>query len=221
MRPSQPERGLCGRRAFSIRRRYGPYAVIALHGQGTEGMSMEQHVRTNERPTAVTVAVAIWWVVSAIPVVALVPLVAEWSRQDSAAIVGGGLFVVFVLAFSSLCVWLTLRMARGSGTARLWLAIFAAFGAVNLVIGLLTGTLSWRLAEPAALVVAAVFTYLPSVRPFFPKAERRRRPPEPRTIGWDPTTGERITEPAAPRTIGWDPTTGERITEPPTTQRVD
>jgi len=195
MRPSQPSRGLSGRSAFSIRRRHGPYAVIALHGQGTEGMSMDQPARTNERPTAVTVAVAIWWVVSAIPVVALGVVIAGWGREDAAAIVGEGLFVVFVLAFSSLCVWLSLRMARGSGTARVWLAVFAALGGLNVVIGLATGTLSWRLAEPAALVVAAVLTYLPSARPFFPKTERRRRPPEPRTIGWDPTTGERITEP--------------------------
>jgi FtsH-binding integral membrane protein len=173
--------------------------VIALHGQGTEGMSMDQHAGTTTRPTAVTVAAAIWWVVSAIPVVSLVPLVAAQTWQDSAAVMGDAMFVVFVLAFTALCVWLSLRMARGSGTARLWLAVFAAFGAVNVVLGVLTGTLSWRLLEPAALVVAAVLSYLPSVRPFFPAVERRPRTPEPRTIGWDPTTGERITEPTSTR----------------------
>lgn len=49
---------------------------------------------------------------------------------------------------------------------------------------------------PIALVAATVLSYLPSTRGFFPKTERRVRPAEPRTVGWDPATGERITEPA-------------------------
>lgn len=100
-----------------------------------------------------------------------------------------------MLGWISLCVWLSLRMARGSDTARLWLAGFAVFGAISAAVGLVTMPPTWQLVEPVALLVATVLSYLPSVRPFFPKTERRRRPPEPKTIGWDPTTGERITEP--------------------------
>lgn len=104
--------------------------------------------------------------------------------------VGGVLFVVVTLFFA----WLALRMWRGSANARLWLAIIASIGVVSMVIGLVTTPPAWAFLEPLALAVAAVLSYLPSARGWFPKAERRPRRVEPKTLGWDPETGERITE---------------------------
>lgn len=152
----------------------------------------------HRRPTVVTVAVALWWLVTAVQVGVAAPgLVADVATAGD-LVFGSLLAVLFVLAWSALFVWLAARMARGSGRARLALAVFAGLGAVGSIIALASGTASWTVLQSVALVVAVVLSYLPSARPFFPPAERRPRRQEPRTLGWDPVTGERITEPPAP-----------------------
>jgi hypothetical protein len=177
--------------------------VIALHGQGTEGMSMDQHAGTTTRPTAVTVAAAIWLFESATALVSGSVTCLDLLRQPGGSAIAAVFGGVVLLASVGLRVWLALLMARGSGTARLWLAVFAVFAVIAAsvrVSGGVGGDLAaWQLVVPATLVVASVLSYLPSVRPFFPAVERRPRTPEPRTIGWDPMTGERITEPTSTR----------------------
>ncbi|WIA99544.1 MULTISPECIES: hypothetical protein [unclassified Curtobacterium] len=51
------------------------------------------------------------------------------------------------------------------------------------------------------VVVAVVLSFLPAARPWFPPLPRRPREQPPRTVGWDPETGERIVE----RTDGTSP----------------
>jgi hypothetical protein len=163
---------------------------------------MDQHAGRTTRPTAVTVAAAIWLFGSAAALVSGMVTCIGLLRQpgDSAIAVFGG---VLLLASVGLRVWLALGMARGSDTARVWLAVLAVFAVIGTSVSVGVGgggpVAAWQLVVPAALVVAAVLSYLPSVRPFFPAVERRPRPPEPRTIGWDPNTGERITEPTTTR----------------------
>lgn len=150
--------------------------------------------RTGQRPIVVTVAVAIWWVVLAVRILSVVVRVVQQDAEDPgmlpAALVGG----VLGVALSVFLAWVALRMGRGSDTARIWLAVLAALAVVSGVVSVATGTLTWGVLDPAALGVAAVLSYLPSARPWFPRFERRPRQAEPRTIGWDPQTGERITE---------------------------
>lgn len=150
------------------------------------------------RPKVVTVAVAIWWLVTAVGLAAAVPGLVGALHDAGGALVGALLGVLFVLAWSALLVVLAFRMGRGGPTARLWLAIFAGLSAVSALIALLTAPVTWEAVRPVALVVAAVLSYLPSTRGYFPAVERRPRRGEPTTLGWDPDTGERITEPARP-----------------------
>ena len=94
-----------------------------------------------------------------------------------ATVVGGVLFLALTLLFA----WLALRMWRGSGTARLWLAIFAGLGVVSTLVGLVTTPPDWTIVEPIALAVAAVLSYLPSARggsrrPSAVRAASNRRP---------------------------------------------
>ena len=42
------------------------------------------------------------------------------------------------------------------------------------------------------VLVAVVLSFLPAARPWFPPLPRRPREQPPRTVGWDPETGERI-----------------------------
>jgi len=51
------------------------------------------------------------------------------------------------------------------------------------------------------VAVAVVLSFLPAARPWFPPLPRRPREQPPRTVGWDPETGERIVE----RTDGTSP----------------
>jgi len=155
---------------------------------------MEQHTEPRTRPRVVTVAVALWWASVIISLVAAAPGIVVSMREAGGAIIGASLGLVLVLAWSALFVWLATRMGRGSGNARLWLAIIAGLSACSTVFSIATDGVDWSLADAVCIVVAAVLSYLPSARPFFPRDERRPRSAGPRTIGWDPTTGERIFE---------------------------
>lgn len=162
-------------------------------------MTTEERVqgtgRPGRRPTVVTAAVAIWAVVLVVRVVTVVvgavPTAQDEPGALPVALVGGvlGIGICVLLAWAALLTW------RGSGTARVWLGVLGAFAVVNVVIAVVVGSADWRTLEPVAVVAAAVLLYLPSARPWFPRWERRPRVREPRTIGWDPQTGERITEP--------------------------
>lgn len=151
--------------------------------------------RPGHRPAVVTAAVAIWAVVLVVRVVTVaigsVRLAQDEPGALPAALVGGvlGTGICVLVAWAALLTW------RGSGTARVWLGVLGAFAGVNAVIAVVVGSADWLTLEPVAVVAAAVLLYLPSARPWFPRVERRPRAVEPRTIGWDPQTGERITEP--------------------------
>lgn len=155
---------------------------------------MEQHTAQRTRPRVVTIAVALWWASVIVSLVAAAPGIVVSMREAGGAIIGASLGLVLVLAWSALFVWLATRMGRGSGNARLWLAIIAGLTACGAVLTIATDGADWGLANAVCIVIAAVLSYLPSARPFFPREERRPRASEPRTIGWDPTTGERIVE---------------------------
>ncbi|MCS6570115.1 hypothetical protein NYQ35_15015 [Curtobacterium flaccumfaciens pv. flaccumfaciens] len=155
---------------------------------------MEQHTDQRTRPRVVTIAVALWWASVVISLVAAAPGMVVSMREAGGAIIGASLGLVIVLAWSALFLWLATRMGRGSGNARLWLAIIAGLSACSTVFAIATDGVDWSFIEAVCVVVAAVLSYLPSARPFFPRDERRPRSAEPRTIGWDPTTGERIFE---------------------------
>ncbi|WIB31254.1 hypothetical protein [Curtobacterium sp. MCSS17_005] len=151
--------------------------------------------QTEQRmPRVVTIAVALWWASVIISLVAAAPGIVVSMREAGGAIIGASLGLVLVLAWSALFVWLAARMGRGSGNARLWLAIIAGLTACSAAFAIATDGVDWSLVDAVCTVVAAVLSYLPSARPFFPCEERRPRAAEPRTIGWDPTTGERIVE---------------------------
>lgn len=151
--------------------------------------------RPGRRPTVVTVAVAIWAVVLAVRVVSVVigsvRLALDEPGALPAALVGG----VLGVGICALLAWATLLVWRGSGTARIWLGVLGVLAVVNALVTVAVGSPTWLTLESVAVVAAAVLLFLPSARPWFPRVERRPRVQEPRTIGWDPQTGERITEP--------------------------
>jgi hypothetical protein len=155
---------------------------------------MEQHTEPRTRPRVVAIAVALWWASVIISLVAAVPGIVVSMCEAGGALIGASVGLVFVLAWSALFVWLATRMGRGSGNARLWLAIIAGLTACGTVLTIVTDGPDWGIVNAVCVVAAAVLSYLPSARPFFPREERRPRPAEPRTIGWDPMTGERIVE---------------------------
>lgn len=155
---------------------------------------MAQQTEQRARPRVVTIAVALWWASVIISLVAAAPDIVVSMREAGGAIIGASLGLILALAWSALFVWLATRMGRGSGNARLWLAIIAGLTACGAVLTFVTDGVDWSLVYAVCFVVAAVLSYLPSARPFFPRDERRPRAAEPRTIGWDPTTGERIVE---------------------------
>lgn len=155
---------------------------------------MEQQTAHRARPTLVTIAVALWWAGVVVGLVVAAPGIIESVRRAGGAIIGASVGLVVILAWSATLVWLASRMGRGSRTARLWLAIIAGLGACNSGTGVSTVGLDWRLLAIVCVVVAAVLSYLPSARSFFPREERHPGTAELHTIGWDPTTGERIVE---------------------------
>ncbi|WP_144761337.1 hypothetical protein [Curtobacterium sp. 9128] len=151
-------------------------------------------VQRPPRPRAVLVAAVLWWL-SLVPsvvfvAVQMVRLAARRVPGAGATDVISGLVVLGVTVFIG---WVVLRMSRGSRTARFWLAVLAGIGVLSVVIELATGTATIRVLEPVAAGVASALTFLPSVRPHFPKPPpRQRRAPERKVVAWDPNTGEPI-----------------------------
>lgn len=138
------------------------------------------------RPTPVTTAVVLWLVVIAFQVVStLVQAVHRVSTNGPWTLVP----VLIVLAIWALFVFGAVRVGRGSGRARFWMAVLGVLGLLGVVLppyGLAT------LAGVAG-VVAAGLPYLPAARGYFPPSPTRaRRTAEPRVVGWDPDTGEPI-----------------------------
>lgn len=145
------------------------------------------------RPRVVTIAAALQVIAAVVPFARAVPgLVGDLTSP--AGLVGGVVATVVVVLWTALLVWLAVRMARGGPRARLALAVFSGLAALSTVIASLTTGPTWGIALTAAMVVGAVLSYLPSARGFFPKVEPRPRRREPKTLGWDPETGERIVE---------------------------
>jgi hypothetical protein len=145
---------------------------------------------TRTRPVLVTIAVGAWLVVAVVNVVASMAraLVAIASGADLP--VGTIVQAVVALALWALFAWGALRLAKGSSRARFWLAVFGALGFLGAVappygLGTVNGVL---------LGAAAVLPYLPASRPFFPRTVRAAKSAGPRTLGWDPETGEPIRE---------------------------
>jgi len=160
-------------------------------------------VQRGTRPTAVVVAAAIWWAVLALRTVVAVVDVALRGVDGLADVPALVLALVFVLGVSALFAWWAWRMWNGSRSARVCLAVGAGLAAVLTAVGMLTRPPGISTLEPLALVVAAVLSFLPSARRWFPRTSRSERPRvvPPKTIGWDPETGERIVE----RTDGTSP----------------
>lgn len=100
---------------------------------------MSTNTARRTRPTVVTIASAIWCAVVLVRLGFLVVAVLNTDGGLAVALVGA-----FIgLAFAALFVWQAIRMARGSGSARLWLAIVAGFAVVNTVVGLVLGAGPW------------------------------------------------------------------------------
>ncbi|KTR09094.1 hypothetical protein [Curtobacterium luteum] len=138
------------------------------------------------RPTVVTAAVVLWLVVFAVQTVAHTVRIGAEARGF-----GPWSVVPIVLGFAVLGFFAfgALRLARGSGRARFWLAVL---GAVSL-IGSFAPPYGLTTAEGIASTIAAVLPYLPGARGWFPPRVRRvSRPAQPRVVGWDPETGEPI-----------------------------
>lgn len=153
-------------------------------------------VQRGARPTVVVVAAAIWWAVLALRTVVAVVDIALRGVGGLAEVPAFVLALVFVLGVSALFAWWAWRMWNGSRSARVCLAVGAGLAAVLLAVGTLTRPPGISALEPLALVVAAVLSFLPSARRWFPRTTRpeRQRVVQARTIGWDPETGERIVE---------------------------
>ncbi|MBE7162877.1 MAG: hypothetical protein INR72_16680 [Williamsia herbipolensis] len=141
------------------------------------------------RPSVVTAAVMLWWVVAVASVVGGV--IGEIRMADDMRMVGL-VAVVLTLAWWWFVVYGSRRLAAGSGTARFWLAVLAAVAGIGDAVGVVVDPLTPWALTPLAMVVAAVLTYLPSARPFFPKTIRTARRQDRPIVGWDPNTGEPI-----------------------------
>jgi hypothetical protein len=149
------------------------------------------------RPTAVTIGV--WLMYAQVAVAVVGAVVARVVHPDDGQF---SLWLIIIgnvvgLAWLAFLTWGTWRMGRGSDRARFWLTLWAALGVLSLFGMVVSHDATVPGVSQIVLAVAAmVFVRLPSARPFFPHTPRGvRRPAEPRTIGWDPDTGERITEP--------------------------
>ncbi len=151
--------------------------------------------RPRQQPPVVIAAVSIWAVVLVERIVVFSVMSVLSALREPDLLPATVVAWVLGLGICALLAWATLLVWRGSGTARVWLGVMGAFAVVNVVVMGLTGSASWLTLEPVAVIAAAVLLWLPSARPWFPRVERRPRVQEPRTIGWDPQTGERITEP--------------------------
>ncbi|WP_144711749.1 hypothetical protein [Curtobacterium pusillum] len=138
------------------------------------------------RPVLVTVAVVLWLALFAFQFVSSLVGLTGRVRADGPLALPASVIGLAVLAWF---VFGALRVGRGSGRARFWMAVLGALAVVGAasppygaktVIGVLSG-------------VAAVLPYLPAARAYFPPRPRRvRKPAEARVVGWDPDTGEPI-----------------------------
>ncbi|WP_416392938.1 MULTISPECIES: hypothetical protein [unclassified Curtobacterium] len=138
------------------------------------------------RPVLVTAAVVLWLVLFACDLVArLVDLPGTVSSG------GPWTLVPFVVGLALLAwfVFGALRVGRGSGRARFWMAVLGVVGAIGALLppyGLAT-------VNGALGAVAALVPYLPAARGYFPPRPRRApKVAQPRVVGWDPDTGEPI-----------------------------
>lgn len=156
---------------------------------------MTDTTHTAARPTAVTVGVWLMYAHVAVTVVGAVLSPLSRPPVDAFAIWTIVIGYVIGLGWLTLLTWGTLRMGRGSDRARFWLSVWAALGLLSLFGMVVSRDVTVLGVLQIVLTVAAmVFVRLPSARPFFPHTPKGvRRPPEPRTVGWDPNTGERIT----------------------------
>ncbi len=138
------------------------------------------------RPALVTAAVVLWLVVSAVQAVAHAVRIGAEARAF-----GPWSVIPVVLGFAVLGFFAfgALRLARGSGRARFWLAVL---GALSL-IGSFAPPYGLTTAEGVASALAATLPYLPAARGWFPpRPARAPKPQQPRVVGWDPETGEPI-----------------------------
>lgn len=138
------------------------------------------------RPVLVTVAVVLWLGLFACDlVVRLIDLPGTLSSHGPWTLlpvaIGLGVLAWFVFG--------ALRIGRGSGRARFWMAVLGGVGAVAALMppyGIST-------ANGVLSAVAALLPYLPAARGFFPpRPPRAPRVAQPKVIGWDPDTGEPI-----------------------------
>lgn len=138
------------------------------------------------RPALVTAAVVLWLALFACDlVVRLVDLPRDLGAGGFWAIVP----VVIGLAFLAWFVFGALRVGRGSGRARFWMAVLGVVG----VIGVLLPPYGLTTANGVLGGVAALLPYLPAARGYFPpRAPRAAKVAQPRVVGWDPDTGEPI-----------------------------
>lgn len=138
------------------------------------------------RPTVVTAAVVLWLLVLAAQAVAHV---VRSGAEVRASGPWGVVLVVVGLAVLGFFAFGAVRVGRGSGRARFWMAVLAAMS----VIGSALPPYGLTTAEGVASAVAGVLPYLPSARGWFPpRAARTARSAQPRVVGWDPETGEPI-----------------------------
>ncbi|MCT9620135.1 MULTISPECIES: hypothetical protein [unclassified Curtobacterium] len=138
------------------------------------------------RPVLVTAAVVLWLVLFACDLVTrLVDLPGTVSSGGPWALVP----VAIGLAILGWFVFGALRVGRGSGRARFWMAVLGVVGAIGALLppyGLTT-------ANGVLGAVAAFLPYLPAARGYFPPRQRpAARVAQPRVVGWDPDTGEPI-----------------------------
>jgi hypothetical protein len=138
------------------------------------------------RPTLVAVAVVLWLALFAFQFVSSLVQFTGHLRADGplaipAAVIGAAVLAWFVFG--------ALRVGRGSGRARFWMAVLGALA----LIGALSPPYGTRTVISVLTGVAAVLPYLPAARSYFPpRPQRARKAPEPRVVGWDPETGEPI-----------------------------
>ncbi|MFJ4220437.1 hypothetical protein [Curtobacterium luteum] len=138
------------------------------------------------RPALVTAAVVLWLVVCAVQLVGHALVIGRTAAQY-----GPWSVVGYVLGFGLIgfVVFGAVRLARGSGRARFWLAVLATLGLLGAVVppyGLTT-------AERVAAALAGVLPYLPPARAWFPpRPARAAKAQQPRVVGWDPETGEPV-----------------------------
>lgn len=139
------------------------------------------------RPSLVTAAVVLWSAVLAVDLVrTTVQHVRDLSTQSLPATL---VIAVIGLAFTGWFAFGALRIWRGSGRARFWMAVLGALSALGSIVP------PYDLATVTGLLsgVAAVLPYLPGARPFFPPRQpRATKRSEQRVTGWDPDTGEPI-----------------------------